>query len=670
MKLKISLWCLLISFFSVQAAPHEDLRSSMKWVKIGNPNADFETTGDGRVEYVYWIGKQELSVAEIQAAHAAEPAICDGNEDWWNTGRYSVGTDAPATRLNWHEAARFCNWLTSGSSSNGVYQLDAEGLVTSINRFAALEQFGTVIALPTEKEWYKAAYWTGSGFSDYANGTDTAPEAEVDSLYNAIGTPWPVGSGTVEQNGTFDMAGNLYEWTETLYDEPYADQYIARGGYYSGSAAEVGSGHQRRALPGRESQDYGLRVAVCSGQASNEVVHDETVIGMEFVAIENEENPVDTNGRGSVAALYQIGKFEVTIEQFMAAYEADPSISNGDEDYWQLRYGLEPTVPASLISWHEAAKFCNWLTSGSSSNGAYQVDSAGIVTNIDRSAAAALYDTLYVIPTEDEWYKAAYWTGSGYSEYPNGSSNPPVAHTEANYCPIETPWSVELGMIEQNGTVNMTGNLCEFTEDESLTGSKKSRGGYFLRGAQDVSRNISYVISASTEHPHFGFRPVVLKRGLDSDSDGIDDDWEIEYFGNATNAIASADSDGDGQSNREEYIAGFNPTNKTCRFEVSGTASAGHQVVRWNAASGRVYSVYWTTNLLSGFQCLESNIPWTRTSFTNQSESSSVYYRIEVQAEESSAGSGGGSPSEGNPDDPFWVDPPHGGDGDVDVTPV
>jgi len=41
--------------------------------------------------------------------------------------------------------------------------------------------------------------------------------------------------------------------------------------------------------------------------------------------------------------------------------------------------------------------------------------------------------TIYVIPTEDEWYKAAYYAGSGYSLYAFGTDTAPIAGTDTNY---------------------------------------------------------------------------------------------------------------------------------------------------------------------------------------------------------------------------------------------
>src|SRR5262249_50901583 len=47
---------------------------------------------------------------------------------------------------------------------------------------------------------------------------------------------------------------------------------------------------------------------------------------------------------------------------------------------------------------------------------------------------------------------------------------------------------------------------------------------------------------------------------IDSDADGLPDSWELTYFGNLTNT-ATANFDGDGSSNLQEFLDGTNPTN-------------------------------------------------------------------------------------------------------------
>ena len=53
-------------------------------------------------------------------------------------------------------------------------------------------------------------------------------------------------------------------------------------------------------------------------------------------------------------------------------------------------------------------------------------------------------------------------------------------------------------------------------------------------------------------------------------ADGVDDAWQVEYFGlNHLQAGAAADPDGDGQTNRFEYMAGTLPTDFFSRFRLS-----------------------------------------------------------------------------------------------------
>ena len=54
----------------------------------------------------------------------------------------------------------------------------------------------------------------------------------------------------------------------------------------------------------------------------------------------------------------------------------------------------------------------------------------------------------------------------------------------------------------------------------------------------------------------------------DADVDGITDSWEIDYFGSATGASASADPDGDGLTNLQEYILGSNPLLSSAKPEL------------------------------------------------------------------------------------------------------
>lgn len=98
-----------------------------------------------------------------------------------------------------------------------------------------------------------------------------------------------------------------------------------------------------------------------------------------------------------------------------------------------------------------------------------------------------------------------------------------------------------------------------------------------------------------SSHPYAGVAEQ------DFDRDDLPNRWERSYFGGSTNASPSGDGDMDGNSNLTEYIAGLCPTNAdSFRLQTNGNA------LEWPAVSGRVYDVYFTTNLMSGFEMLQS----------------------------------------------------------------
>lgn len=81
---------------------------------------------------------------------------------------------------------------------------------------------------------------------------------------------------------------------------------------------------------------------------------------------------------------------------------------------------------------------------------------------------------------------------------------------------------------------------------------------------------------------------------VDSDGDGMDDNWELANFGNPPLAeTASGDFDKDGTSNLVEYLLGFDPASGSSRFAAARIGEA----ITWSASSGRVFKVQRSTTL-------------------------------------------------------------------------
>jgi len=91
----------------------------------------------------------------------------------------------------------------------------------------------------------------------------------------------------------------------------------------------------------------------------------------------------------------------------------------------------------------------------------------------------------------------------------------------------------------------------------------------------------------------------VLRLGsTDTDGDGMDDDWEVAYFGNLARDGAG-DFDGDGALDKAEHQLGTDPTNVGSVFQVLKLSRENGQGTKllWSATPGRSYRVQFKGNL-------------------------------------------------------------------------
>lgn len=247
----------------------------MDFVTIGNADnsADTQvmndgTTNYGAVGYEYRIGKYEITNAQWDAFIALSDGAPTGNpSNAYDESATYTGSQQPTNEVSWYEAAQFCNYLTSGDKSKGAYLFSGNnsnaGDFIGIDRTAAQATYGTIYFLPNEDEWYKAAYYKpdDSGYSLYANGLGTIPASDdgwnrAGGLY---GTAWNVGTGIEEQNGTFDMMGNSWEWNETLVN----NERGLRGGSFEIGGPLEGPASSYRTSGNQHYEDnaFGFRVA-------------------------------------------------------------------------------------------------------------------------------------------------------------------------------------------------------------------------------------------------------------------------------------------------------------------------------------------------------------------------------------------------------------------------
>lgn len=147
--------------------------------------------------------------------------------------------------------------------------------------------------------------------------------------------------------------------------------------------------------------------------------------------------------------------------------------------------------------------------------------------------------------------------------------------------------------------------------------------------AQNFSHPVTYTVTAEDSTTQ-GYTVWVIYEGSDIDENGLPDLWEQQYFDVPGASPTNLCSNGI-NTVLQAYIAGLDPNNPSAYFDVTAPA---WNILQWNAVSGRVCDIYWATNLLSGFQCLESNIPWPQCSATNSASGSCGYYKVNIRLAE------------------------------------
>jgi len=265
----------------------------------------------GGVPYTYNIGKYEVTAGQytefLNAVADTDSYDLYSINMWWSdygckierngtSGSYTYSVKAdrasrPVNYVSWGDAARFCNWLSNGqptgaqgtaTTEDGSYYLN--GATSREALMAVTRKAGATWVIPTEDEWYKAAYHENDGVTgnywDYPTGTNSVPNNG-----NPPGPPSPADTGNTanywdgdytlwspyyttavgyfnmsdSSYGTFDQGGNLWEWNETAIEAGLSRGL--RGGSYGDGNGDLLSSHRGDYWPTDEHHAIGFRVA-------------------------------------------------------------------------------------------------------------------------------------------------------------------------------------------------------------------------------------------------------------------------------------------------------------------------------------------------------------------------------------------------------------------------
>ena len=123
----------------------------------------------------------------------------------------------------------------------------------------------------------------------------------------------------------------------------------------------------------------------------------------------------------------------------------------------------------------------------------------------------------------------------------------------------------------------------------------------------------------------------------DFDGDGIANQWEADYYGNITNAVAGMMCANGESTLLETYIAGLEPNDPDSMFSLQvDIATQFGNILHWPSASGREYVVYCSTNLQDGFFSLVEHLESDSGTYIDSiyEYTGPRYYKIDVQVDE------------------------------------
>ena len=287
--------------------------ASLSFVTVGNPGNASDTTGYGAVGHTYRMGTYDVTTAQYTAflnavATGSDPeglyspsmAVLGGNtyaqggcgivrNGAAGNYTYTVATayqNFPVNYVSWGAAARFCNWLQNGqltapegnsTTETGAYTLS--GGTSQAALMAVTRNAGAAYFIPTQNEWYKAAYFDptlsggAGGYWEYPTKSNTPPgntlpdtgnnaNCDIGGYVDPMDYLTSVGDFDLSPGpfGTYDMGGDVFQWTEASLSGNSMRGMIG-GSWSYGVNATISTGGSGVATPQAGFNGIGFRVA-------------------------------------------------------------------------------------------------------------------------------------------------------------------------------------------------------------------------------------------------------------------------------------------------------------------------------------------------------------------------------------------------------------------------
>lgn len=477
---------------------------------------------------------------------------------WSSTPHFPQTGNHPVVNVNLQDAQAFCLWLTETERKAGIitdmqsYRLPtnqewsaAVGLAAARRRVIAAEQeVEDSRSFPWGIEWPPPS--RSGNFNSF----------EINGSNDGYDFTSPVGVFAASEEGLYDMAGNVWEWTWDQEERPDAPGTLRGGSWMYFRKECLLSGYTYMVPATLRAPSIGFRCvfedkhrsAVFLANVQKEadaqalekraMFKDKTVVSSDEIkrmrdslqrtpVAEAKKTLPDpstlepaksdkpfTNSLGmSLRPLgvenILFGEHEVRVQDYEEAQKAQ-----GKAWTDKPSFAIKETHPIVNVTWDDANKFCEWLTEK------------------DRAAKLIPANAKYRLPTDAEWSTAAGLSEDAeknpmdkhqkdFQSFPWGTSQWPPPPLSANLDTARmTAYSdnfthtAPVGSFSPNALhiYDLAGNVAEWCQDTwpANADARVVRGSSWLSSTKEscLSSYRQHFVTSS-KHPHIGFRVVL-----------------------------------------------------------------------------------------------------------------------------------------------------------------